>query len=143
MPQLNEFSCGTVLPGARYTITQENIDLFARASGDFNPLHIDPDFAKKTTLGGTVAHGMMVLAYISEIMTDSFGTFWETSGSLSARFRTPARPGDSISVTARIVEIEPCESGAFIRCEAWCTNQQGEQVINCTTKVKVENEDCN
>jgi len=59
-------------PVVKY-ITQEKINLYAEASGDFNPIHIDESFAAKTPLGGTIAHGMLNLAYVSEMMTSAFG----------------------------------------------------------------------
>ncbi len=52
------------------TLSQAMIDAYAEASGDHNPIHIDPDFARSTPLGGTIAHGMLVLATIAEMMSD-------------------------------------------------------------------------
>ena len=68
-----DLNIGANLPELKRRVTQEHINLYASASGDFNPIHIDPEFAKKTSLGGTVAHGMLVMAYLSEFMTESFG----------------------------------------------------------------------
>ena len=53
---------GASLPDSEKAVRQENINLYAKASRDFNPIHLDPEFAKKTELGGIVAHGMLVLA---------------------------------------------------------------------------------
>ena len=66
---LSELSEGMNLPEMRKEITQENINLYAQASGDFNPIHIDEDFASKTPVGVTIAHGMLILAYVSRMMT--------------------------------------------------------------------------
>ena len=93
-PQLPELTEGSVLPGITRVVKQENINLYARASRDFNPIHIDEDFARKTPLGGTVAHGMLILAYVSQMMTAAFGQKWLNGGKLNVRFRAPARPGD-------------------------------------------------
>ena len=51
------------------TLTQEMLNAYAEASGDFNPIHTDEAFAKTTPMGGTIAHGMLVLSFISEMMT--------------------------------------------------------------------------
>src|SRR6266542_3225267 len=85
-------------------ITQEKINRYADASGDHNPLHIDPEFAMRTQFGGTVAHGMLVLAYISEMMTGAFGKWWDAAG-LKVRFRGPARPGDTVTTSGRVLRI--------------------------------------
>ena len=68
-----EFTEGSPLPKIIKNIVQENINLYAKASGDYNPIHIDADYARQTPLGGTVAHGMLILAYISQMLTNAFG----------------------------------------------------------------------
>ena len=85
----------------RREITQERIHNYADASGDHNPIHVDPEFARGTPFGGTIAHGMLVLSFISEMMTAAFGQAWLSSGTLEVRFRAPARPGDTVTARAR------------------------------------------
>jgi acyl dehydratase len=79
-------------------VTQPQIDAYAAASGDHNPIHVDEAFARATPLGGTIAHGMLVLAFISEMMTAAFGRAWLDSGRLDVRFRAPARATSSSPV---------------------------------------------
>jgi 3-hydroxybutyryl-CoA dehydratase len=133
-----ELSAGTNLPELKRMVTQEHINLYAAASGDFNPIHVDHEFARQTPLGGTIAHGMLILAYISEFMENSFGQAWLTGGSLSARFKTPARPGDTIAVSGQVTEVQ--REGGFlsVNCDVICQNQQSDPVIICETKVKVK-----
>ncbi|MEJ2740873.1 MAG: MaoC family dehydratase, partial [Dehalococcoidia bacterium] len=88
-----EFKEGDKLPELTKHITQKHIELYAEASKDFNPIHIDPEYAKKTALGGTIAHGMLSLSYISELMCSVFNESWLSNGTLDVRFKTPARPG--------------------------------------------------
>jgi len=136
--QLAELSEGMNLPEFRKIVTQENINLYAEASRDFNPIHIDEDFAKKTPLGGTIAHGMLILAYVSQMMTVAFGRNWLTGGKLNVRFKTPARPGDTIAVSGRIARIEENEGQALIQCDVLCQNQNGDSVITGETSVRIE-----
>lgn len=136
--QLTELSDGMNLPELRKLITQENISLYAEASRDFNPIHIDGDFARQTPLGGTIAHGMLILAYISEMMTVAFGQSWLTGGKLNVRFKTPARPGDTITVSGRISKIESNEGQTLIRCDVLCQNQSGDSVITGEASVRAE-----
>ena len=91
------YKAGDDLPPLAKTITQEKIGRYADASGDHNPLHTDPEFAASTQFGGTVAHGMLVLAYLSEMLTGAFGERWVAGGRMKARFRAPARPGDTVT----------------------------------------------
>ena len=112
-------------------LTQAQIDRYADATGDHNPIHVDPDFARTTPLGGTVAHGMLVLASISEMMAAAFGEAWLTGGKLKVRFRGPARPGDTITASAQ----ETPREGAGLVYAVECRNQRGEVLINGTAEV--------
>ena len=136
--QLSELSEGMNLPESKKIITQANINLYAEASQDFNPIHIDEDFAKKTPLGGTIAHGMLILAYISQMMSSAFGRSWLAGGKLNVRFKTPARPGDTIVVSGTISSIKQSEGQNLIHCEVLCQNQNGEAVITGETSLRVE-----
>ena len=120
-------------------VTQEKINAYADASGDYNPLHIDPEFAAKTELGGTVAHGMLILAYLSEFMTQNFGENWVSSGSLSARFKGAAYPGDTILVSGKVTSVEDEDNYVLVECDVLCRNQKEEPIITCITKLKGKN----
>jgi len=136
--QLAELSEGRNLPELKKVVTQENINLYAEASRDFNPIHINEDFAKKTPLGGTIAHGMLILAYVSQMIAATFGRNWLAGGKLNVRFKTPARPGDTITISGRISRIERNEGQASIRCDVLCQNQSGDYIITGETSVRVE-----
>ena len=123
------FHPGDTIPQAIRYISQENINLYAEASGDFNPIHVDEAFAAKTPLGGTVAHGMLILAYVTQMITASFGPSWLSSGRLVVRFRVPARPGDTITIEGKIKSIESREDIPYASCNIACHNQKGEAVI--------------
>jgi 3-hydroxybutyryl-CoA dehydratase len=113
------------------TITQAKIDRYALSSGDNNPLHTDTAFAATTRFGGTIAHGMLLLAYISEMLTLAFGQAWLSSGRLKVRFRGAARPGDTLTVEGRIVS----SNGGTTVCEIECRNQKGEILITGVAEV--------
>lgn len=125
------FAAGDELPALSKATTQEAISCYAEVSGDGNPLHTDPEFAAATQFGGTVAHGMLVLAYLSEMLTATFGERWVAHGRIKARFRAPARPGDSVTATGRVIRVE----NGVIRGEAECRNQAGEVVISADFEV--------
>ena len=126
------------LPGIKKIITQENINWYAEVSRDFNPIHIDEDFAKKTPLGGTIAHGMLILAYVSQMMSMAFGQSWLTGGKLSVRFKAPARPGDTVNIAGKILKINESEEQCIINCDLLCSNQSGETIIIGETEVRIK-----
>lgn len=135
---LSELNIGLILPEIRKTISQEDVNLYAEASLDFNPIHINEEFAKKTVHGGTIAHGMLILAYVSQLMSDCFGLHWLTGGRLNVRFKAPARPGDTIVVQGKIRKIAEESGQRTISCEVLCSNQKGEVVITGEAIVKIK-----
>jgi 3-hydroxybutyryl-CoA dehydratase len=112
-------------------LTQEQITRYADASGDHNPIHVDEAFARATPFGGTIAHGMLVLAFISEMMAAACGRAWLTSGRLRVRFRAPARPGDTVTASAQ----PQTERDNTIIYTVECRNQQGDVLISGTAEV--------
>jgi len=141
MLAVSDLRDGLSLPGLEKQISQEKINRYAAVSKDFNPIHIDEAYAKKTPLGGTIAHGMMVLAYISQMMTAAFGRHWHTGGQLNVRFKAPARPGDIITVSGRIRQVEKNPEQNLVDCDVLCQNQAGESLITGEAKVRITNDE--
>jgi 3-hydroxybutyryl-CoA dehydratase len=118
-------------------ITQEKINLYAEASGDFNPIHVDESFAAKTPLGGTIAHGMLNLAYVSEMMTSAFGKDWLSGGKLRAKFKESARPGDTLTITGKVLCIEQKSDVSYANCSFEVRNQKDETIVTGEATVKL------
>jgi 3-hydroxybutyryl-CoA dehydratase len=133
---LTEIQEGKALNSVVKYITQENINLYAEASGDFNPIHIDESFAGRTPLGGTIAHGMLSLAYVSEMMTSAFGQNWLSEGRLRAKFKEPARPGDTLTIEGKINCIEQKDDVSYANCTFECRNQKGDMIVTGEAIVK-------
>lgn len=107
-------------------ITQEQINQYAEASDDRNPLHIDSEFAKTTIFKGTIAHGLLSAAFLNEMMVKYFGTYWETTGDISITFLYPVRPGDTIKTKGKITNIDAL---GRVTVEIQCVNQENKKVI--------------
>ena len=106
-------------------LTQERINAYADASGDHNRIHVDPEFAAATPFGGTIAHGMLVLALIGELMHAAHGEAWLARGRLKVRFKAPTRPGDTVTASAG----EPKTTADGVEYPVQCANQRGEVLI--------------
>jgi 3-hydroxybutyryl-CoA dehydratase len=139
--KLKDLNVGTSLPESKRRVTQEHINLYAEASKDFNPIHLDPEFARQAGLDGTIAHGMLILAYLSEYMTGNFGQAWFTGGSLNARFKAPARPDDTIAVSGKVTGVQKENGTILIDCDVLCSNQRDEPVIICEAKVRLKTDE--
>jgi 3-hydroxybutyryl-CoA dehydratase len=111
--------------GVERTITQEQIAAYAEASGDHNPIHIDAAFAAATPFGGTIAHGMLVLALIGEAMHEAHGHDWLSRGRLKVRFKAPTRPGDTVIASATSTK----ETDDAIEYAVQCAKQDGDVLI--------------
>jgi acyl dehydratase len=120
---------GDALPTVEKKVTQSQIERYASTSGDFNPIHLDPEFAAASQFGGTIAHGMLVAAAISEIATMAFQRDWLERGRLKMRFRNPVYPGDTITAYGRIKKVRKTDSVREVVCSVGVRNQSGLDVI--------------
>ena len=120
---------GDTLPIVEKLITQEQIEKYAKASGDFNPVHVDRDFAARSQFGGTIAHGMMIAAAISEMMTGAFGKDWMDGGRMKLRFREPVYPGDTITGLGHVKRVKENNAATEVTCDVAVRKQSGEDAI--------------
>ncbi len=117
------------LPELVRSVTQDQINRYAEVSGDHNPVHLDAEFASHSTFGRIVVHGMLVLAFISEMLTKEFGKSWLDSGRLKVRFRAPVYPGDRVVTFGEVTGITNGEDGDRVKCTVGCRKVDGEDVI--------------
>ena len=116
---------GTKLRSITRLVEQGDISAYAEASGDFNPIHIDEEFARGTRFGGTIAHGMMIAAMLSELMAAEFASDWTTTGQLKIRFRSPVKPGDTVTAHSEVSRVREVAEGDEDHVLGGHTNRQG------------------
>jgi 3-hydroxybutyryl-CoA dehydratase len=136
--RFSEISLGETIPSLTFRVTQEHINRYAEASGDFNPLHLDEAFAKNTPFKGTIAHGLMTLAFVSQMMTRWNYRRWLFGGELDVKFVGPVRPGDAVTVMGKVVEKD--EVNRLVKVELDVKNERGEAVLAGTAQLSFENE---
>ena len=87
------------------TVTERDIQLFGEATGDFNPVHFDEAYARKTVFRGRVAHGVLSVGFMSAVM----GTELPGPGSIfvsaAIQFKGPVRIGDTVVTTCTVKEV--------------------------------------
>jgi 3-hydroxybutyryl-CoA dehydratase len=125
-----DISVGEELPPVQKKITQEIINRYAVASEDPNPLHTDPEFASKTPFKGTIAHGTMCLAYVSQMMMQWFPHRWLTGGKMDVSFIGPARPGDVLWVKGKVKEKLEENKKKEVVFDISCENQDLKKIIS-------------
>jgi len=109
------------------TITDDDIQRFADASGDHNPLHLNDDFAKSTRFGRRIAHGMLSASLISAVIANQLPGQGSIYLGQTLKFVAPVFPGDTI--TARVTVISIRDDKPVVRLETVCMNQHDEVVI--------------
>jgi acyl dehydratase len=124
-----EMKTGDKLPELVKEVTQEGIGRYASAAGDFNPIHVNEEFAKGTPFKGTIAHGFYVFAFLSELMMRNFGKRWTNGGCVDVRFKRPVRPGDTITLRMTLTDREFVEGRFRLIYDAVWENQIKEPVI--------------
>lgn len=118
-------------------ITQDKINKYADCAFDYNPIHVDLEYAKNTPFKGTIAHGLYVLGFASEIMTKRFGKGWLCGGKLEVRWRGPIKPGDRITVTAKLVDRKIIGGKEYAVFDLVWENQREEKVLIGTASAKI------
>jgi acyl dehydratase len=119
---------GDVLPALeRPAIDRAMLALFAGASGDHNPIHIDTDFARRAGMVDVFAQGMLGMAWLGQLLTG-----WapqQALRGLEVRFLSITHLGNAIRCTGRVVEKLEHESERCVRIELQSTNQFGQNKI--------------
>lgn len=113
---------------ALYTeqVDQEMIDRYAELSGDFNPLHVDPEAAARSEFGSTIAHGPIALQTFFVAASRRLGVEALPSGSkVNVTYRYPVRPGDTVGC------YWPDEAGEAVECR----NQDGTVVVSIAAQL--------
>lgn len=119
-----------VAPLTRH-IDQELVDRYADAARDPNPIHRDTVEAREGPYGRPIAHGMLVLALVSEAMTAAFGERWAAGGTLAVRWRAPAIPPLHVTASAEPSGVEDGRARYAVRCES----ADGELLLDGTASV--------
>ena len=116
-------------------VTDELIRAFAEVSGDFNPIHLDEDFAAGTRFGKRIAHGMLSGAFISAVLGYEFRERRIVYLSQTMRFISPVFIGDTVTTAATVKSIR--EDKGIVTLDTVCSNQDGKTVIEGEAAVMI------
>ena len=108
-------------------VTDELIRAFAELSGDFNPIHLDEEFAASTRFGQRIAHGMLSGAFISAVLGFEFRERKIVYLQQKMRFVAPVFIGDTVTTTATVKHIR--KEKQIVTIDTTCTNQHGQTVV--------------
>lgn len=119
-----------------FFISEELGQSFAQISGDYNPVHLDEEYAKGTMFGKRIAHGMLLGSYISGILGNDFpgeGTIYLKQ---DMKFMKPVYYGDKITISVTVLEMDDARNRMTL--ETNCYNQGSELVLAGTALVMLK-----
>jgi acyl dehydratase len=123
---------GDRIPELRVTPDKYVPHRYAGASGDFNPIHIDPEFAKNVGLPGSILHGLYSMAQVARAQTEAAGGDPRALKRLSVQFRGMGFPEQEIVVTGQVREVR--DGTAVVETEA----AQGENRIIRNAEAEIQ-----
>lgn len=128
MPRFDEVKVGDQIPAQTQTIEQAQLIQYAGASGDFNPLHWQEEFAAQVSpTGGIIAHGMLNMGIVSRVVTAWAGAP-EKVRKLSASFRAPCPVGATVSFGGEVLEVDEQQRTATLA--VWAELEDGSKVVD-------------
>lgn len=109
------------------TITETDIVNYAGLTGDFNPAHINEEYARNTFFKGRIAHGMLSAGLISAVLGTKLPGPGAIYVSQNLKFTAPVKVNDTITASVEVIEKD--EEKNRVKINTSCTNQNGETVI--------------
>jgi acyl dehydratase len=126
VPRFDDVRVGDMLPSLTLPpLDRTTLALFAGASGDHNPIHIDLDVARRAGLPDVIGHGMLSMAWLGRLVTG-----WAPQVALrefGVRFQGIVHLGNVITCSGTVVEKLERAGERLVRIELQATNQYGER----------------
>ena len=110
------------------TISESDIYGFAGITGDFNPAHVNEEYARGTFFKGRIAHGMLVGGLVSAVLAMQLPGPGAIYVRQSFEFKAPVRIGDTVTARVEVVAVDREKNRVQIRTS--CTNQTGALVLD-------------
>jgi acyl dehydratase len=118
---------GDVTPLAKLPTTRQLV-MWAGASGDYNPIHYDKDYALGRGLSGVVVPGQLVCAFLGQMVTDWMGE-QGTLKKLSCSYKGMNYPGEAITCKGEILKKLVADGKHCVECSIWAENARGEKTV--------------
>lgn len=115
------------------TVSEHDIYTFAGITGDFNPIHVDAEFAKQTMFKERIAHGMLSAGFISAVLGTTMPGPTNVYMSQELNFKAPVKIGDTVTATVEL--IEKIEEKKRLIFQTTVTNQDGVVVVDGKAKI--------
>jgi len=119
---------GEITPLVKQPTTRQLV-MWAGASGDYNPIHYDKDFAQSEGLPGVIVHGQLVGCFLGQLITDWIGEQGMVK-QLSCSYRGMNFPGEALSCQGKVTKKYVSDGEHCIECSLWAENTKGEKTVS-------------
>ena len=119
------------------TMTEAHIVAFAGLSGDFNPLHMNEEFARTTRFGQRIAHGALTYILMTAPLGNNFSGTAVAYLSQKMRFTAPVFIGDTLTYEHEIIELDPKKSAGIVTIKNTVKKTDGTVVLEGEGKIMV------
>ena len=119
---------GEITPLVKQPTTMQLV-MWAGASGDYNPIHYDKDFAQSRGLSGVIVPGQLTGAFLGQMMTDWIGEKGALR-KLSCSYKGMSYPGEAITCKGKITRKYVQDGEHFVECSLWAENPKGEKTAS-------------
>ena len=116
-------------------ISRTNLALYAGASGDHNPLHIDTDYTNEIGLPDVIAHGMLIMGYLGRVLTNNFSQ--EQIIEYNVQFSSITNIGDELTCSAKLVKIITNSTRKNLKLELKVTDQKDDLKLKGYSLIKI------
>ena len=125
-------------PMVKPPIAQEQLNRYAQASGDHNPIHLNEEAARRVGLDGIIAHGMLSMAFLGQYISQQISADPAALlTNLKVRYVGMVRLGDTLTCQGIVKNIAVAAGETTITIECWAQNQRGEKVTVGEAEVAV------
>lgn len=115
------------------TITETDVYLFAGISGDFNPMHVDEEYAKTTEFGTRIAHGGLASSLLANVLGMKLPGLGTVALEVQQKYRLPVYFGDTVTITVEVVK--KIERMKVVEMKLAWTNQHGKTIAKGSCRV--------
>lgn len=124
-----DIAVGSEIPPLVKQPTTRQLVMWAGASGDYNPIHYDKDFAQSRGLPGVIVHGQLVCSFLGQLLTDWIGE----PGSLrklTCSYKGMNFPGETITSKGKVIRKYVKDGEHWVECQVWAENPRGEKTAS-------------
>ena len=136
MSRFDELAVGEELPALSKSPEREDLVKYAAGSGDFNPLHFDPELPQARELGDNLVHGRLKYAAMGQLVSDWLGhEGWIRR--IAAQYRGMDRRGAQFTCRGRVTSVSDESGLKVIELELWTENAEGQVTTTGSAEVVV------